>query len=215
MNRKAKVFLITALCAASAVIGASASELVRTVEAQLRPDFTIVVDGDKKSFKNVSGENVYPLLYEGTTYLPVRAIGELMGKTVYWYEDDKRIELKEEKTTVTDADVIVNGSADKNSNNKDKNKDNGNNKDEDKKRKDEKPSADSTAKGIITADEAKKIALDKAGLGESEVVFEKVKLDTEDGRVVYEVEFKKGKTEYSADVLASDGTVVSWEVDED
>ncbi|MCC8169326.1 MAG: copper amine oxidase N-terminal domain-containing protein, partial [Oscillospiraceae bacterium] len=46
-------------------------------------------------------------LYEGTTYLPIRAIGEIMGKTVYWYENEKKIELKEAGTTVTDADVII------------------------------------------------------------------------------------------------------------
>ena len=68
---------------------------------------------------------------------------------------------------------------------------------------------------FIGKEKAKEIALEKAGLNESDVVFEKVELDFDDGFYQYEVEFRKGKTEYSADIRADDGKIIEWDVDYD
>lgn len=213
MKKKITVLTAGALCAASLAVGACASDVIKSIEAQLRPDFTVVVDGKTQNFKNANGETVYPVLYEGTTYLPVRAIGELMGKTVYWYEDDKRIELKSEGTTVTDADVIVpsGGSNETGPTSRPSTGSGG--------------GSSSAPKNIYTGLEpqdgeishqrAKEIALEKAGLAEADVFIEQVKLEYDDGRRVYDVEFRQGRTEYSADILASDGTIISWDVDMD
>ena len=57
--------------------------------------------------------------------------------------------------------------------------------------------------------------MEKASLTEADVVFEKIDLDKDNGVWHYEVEFKKGKTEYDADINAEDGTVISWEIDID
>ena len=197
MKRKLPV-LIGILCVLSIAVGAYAATKAIEIHAQLRPDFVIEIDGEEREFYNVNGERVHPILYEGTTYLPVRAIGEIMGKKVYWFEEDKRIELKEVKTTVTEADVIITDTE------KDKNKD----KD---KVKEEKPKVDTSE--FIAPNMAKKIALTKAGLAESEVILEKVELDNENGVWVYEVEFSKGYTEYDVHVDATDGTIIKYETD--
>lgn len=65
----------------------------------------------------------------------------------------------------------------------------------------------------LSEQDAKKIALDKAGLTESDVVFERTEQDYENGILVYEIEFRQGRTEYSAEISVADGTIVSWEVD--
>ena len=52
----------------------------KDVTAYLSPDLSIVVDGSYRTFYNAVGQEVHPILYGGTTYLPIRAIGELMGK---------------------------------------------------------------------------------------------------------------------------------------
>lgn len=213
MKKKVTVLTAGILCAAGIVVGASAAGVIQKVQSELRPDFTIKVDGKTQTFKNVNGDEVYPMLYDGTTYLPVRAIGELMGKTVYWYEDDKLIELKSEKTTVTDADVIVPGGKEDKPERTDR---------PDKDKKPEKTDKPDKPKETlppdfngITIEKAKEIALQKAGLDEKDVVFEEASYDFDDGRWICEIEFKKDKTEYKAEILASDGTILEWEVDND
>ena len=62
-----------------------------TVTARLRPDYTIIIDGAERDFYNAAGQQVHPVAYDGTTYLPVRAIGELMGRNVDWNESTKTV----------------------------------------------------------------------------------------------------------------------------
>ena len=196
LNNKISITAAALLCVLCVAVGGCAATIVQNIQAELRPDFTIVIDGTEQTFKNVNGEVVDPILYNGSTYLPIRAIGEIMGKEVTWYEDQKRVELSDKKTTVTDADNIVTGTsptakpAPQNNQNTQQNAD-------------------------ITLDKAKEIALQKAGLNAADVKFTEAKKDFDDGREVYDIEFRMGRTEYSAEVLASDGTIVSWEVDND
>lgn len=197
-----KRWIITAaglLCVVNMAVGAAAGSVIQDIRAQLRPDFTIEIDGEVKHFKNAQGESVYPILYDGTTYLPIRAIGEIMDKTVYWYEDAKRIELK--NTTVTDADVII-GGADVQTDIKVTND-----------AKAQKDNIDTTA--FIGEEKAKEIALEKAGLTVADVIFDRTELDKDDGVWHYEVEFRQGRTEYDTDIKADDGTILKWEVDLD
>lgn len=44
----------------------------------------IVVDGQKLNPTDANGNKVEPIIYNGTTYLPVRAIANALGKAVYW-----------------------------------------------------------------------------------------------------------------------------------
>ncbi|MCD8122795.1 MAG: PepSY domain-containing protein [Clostridiales bacterium] len=67
----------------------------------------------------------------------------------------------------------------------------------------------------ISADQAKSVVFEKAGVSESQVSKLKVKLDSDDGRMIYEIEFRTAKLEYEAEVDASTGEVLAWEVDSD
>ena len=60
---------------------------------------------------------------------------------------------------------------------------------------------------VISVDKAKQIALSHAGV--SGASFTKVKLDTDDGVRVYEIEFKVGNVEYEYDIDASSGAIIS------
>ena len=198
--------------ALSLTTGAVAKEVFDVIKAQIRTDFVIEIDGKEREFKNVDGERVYPILHDGTTYLPVRAIGEIMGKTVYWYEDEKRISLKDEKSTVTDADVIVPSDESKKPK-EDKVKDDKvkDDKVKDDKVKDNKPDASSD----IGKEKVKEIVLDKAGLKKDDVDFVKVELDYDDGIWKYEVEFRHNHKEYDAEVKADDGKILKLETEFD
>ncbi|MBQ9535719.1 MAG: NPCBM/NEW2 domain-containing protein [Clostridia bacterium] len=44
----------------------------------------IVIDGQELHPTDASGKTVSPMIYNGTTYLPVRAVASALGKAVYW-----------------------------------------------------------------------------------------------------------------------------------
>ena len=60
-----------------------AANNTKTIEA-LYNNIKIYVDGVKIDPKDANGNTVEPFIYNGTTYLPVRAMGEAIGKTVTW-----------------------------------------------------------------------------------------------------------------------------------
>lgn len=70
------------------------------------------------------------------------------------------------------------------------------------------PSASSSS--TITAEDAKKTALGRAPAGSTVT---KCKLDHDDGRTIYEVELKNGRTEYECDIDAVTGQILSWKED--
>lgn len=55
-----------------------------TVTVQLSPNITVKLDGRVQSMMDVNGNPVYPLLYGGTTYLPIRAVSNMLGLNVDW-----------------------------------------------------------------------------------------------------------------------------------
>ncbi len=66
----------------------------------------------------------------------------------------------------------------------------------------------------ISADQAKEIALNNAGLTEDEVTFVRTEKDSDDGRVVYEVEFySKDNKEYDYEIDAETGDIISFDED--
>ncbi len=69
--------------------------------------------------------------------------------------------------------------------------------------------------GYIGKDAAKAAALAHAGLSESQVSKIRCELDREDGRVVYEVDFKNGGMEFEYEIDAENGSVLKYEKDRD
>ena len=67
-----------------------------------------------------------------------------------------------------------------------------------------------STKAYITAEEARSAALTHAGVSESSVAQMEIEFDSEDGLMVYEVEFYAGGTEYDYDINARTGEVVNF-----
>lgn len=67
----------------------------------------------------------------------------------------------------------------------------------------------------ISADRAKQIALEHAGLSANSVPYIKAELDYEHGRLVYEIEFREGWMEYDYEIDANSGAVLKYEKDWD
>lgn len=161
----------------------------KDVTVQVRTDFTIVIDGMTRQFRTSSGKAVYPLLYNGSTYLPLRAIGEIMDKEVSWNHSTKTVTLNSgDGYTVTDAD-----SFDKNVTDAD--------------------TPNTAQKTDIGAWQAKKIALRDAGLNENSVDFLEAETDYSNGRKVYEVEFGYAYREYDYEIDAETGMILAFDND--
>ena len=75
--------------------------------------------------------------------------------------------------------------------------------------------ATEAARGFIGVDRAKSIALGHAGVSASSVSFSKAKLDDDDGRGVYEIEFYVGNTEYDYKIDAYSGGIIVYDIDRD
>ena len=73
----------------------------------------------------------------------------------------------------------------------------------------------SAANAFISEADAKKTAFDHAGVAEADVTGLRVKLDYDDGRQVYDVEFYSGNQEYDYEINAVDGTILSFDQEMD
>ena len=62
-------------------------------------------------------------------------------------------------------------------------------------------------------DSAKNIAFEEAGVTEDQVARLRVSKDRDDGRVVYEIDFDAGETEYNYDIAAKNGEILSAETE--
>lgn len=65
----------------------------------------------------------------------------------------------------------------------------------------------------ITADEAKNIALAHAKLAQKDVTFVKAELETDNNRLIYDVDFYSGNVEYDYDIDAVTGEIISSDLD--
>ena len=67
------------------------------------------------------------------------------------------------------------------------------------------------AAGEITADEAKSIALQHAGLAEADVLYANVEYDRDNGHNEWSVDFATQDTEYDYEINAADGSILKSE----
>lgn len=196
-NQSTKTVTLAGARTAAATAGTPDTDAkVQNVSVDIREDFTIVVDGTVQAFQDASGNRVYPMLYNGSTYLPLRAVGELMGKTVDWDSRTKTVTMTGSDAaapTVTDADSFSDTPA-----------------------KPETPAAPSapSAGSFITAEAAKTAALNHAKLTAEQVTFTKQKLEWDDGKQIYDIEFYTSDyKEYDYEIDAKTGAVLSFDYD--
>ena len=81
--------LIGALITGGAVIAANTTTLYDVLMNGIKT----VVDGRELQPTDANGNIVEPFIYNGTTYLPVRAVANAIGKPVYWDGPDYTVYL--------------------------------------------------------------------------------------------------------------------------
>lgn len=83
--------------------------------------------------------------------------------------------------------------------------------------KDTQKNGEASSSSYITRDSARDIAINAAGVSLDDIRALEVELDADDGRLVYEVEFKNGANEYDYEIDAKSGEIIKnhVEIDDD
>ncbi|NEW05385.1 hypothetical protein GK047_05055 [Paenibacillus sp. SYP-B3998] len=85
MPKWSKITILGTLMGTCFTAGIYAQDLIQRVDAYLRDDFNVVVDGKQVKLANP------PLIYNNTSYLPVKELGTYLGAVVNWKESNKTI----------------------------------------------------------------------------------------------------------------------------
>ncbi|SDM93462.1 Copper amine oxidase N-terminal domain-containing protein [Paenibacillus sp. yr247] len=85
MTKWSKIAVLGTLMGTCFTAGVYAQDLIQRVDAYLRNDFSVVVDGRQVQLANP------PLIYNNASYLPVKELGTYLGAVVNWKESSKTI----------------------------------------------------------------------------------------------------------------------------
>lgn len=96
---------LTALAMAGALALTALAVGRSQIKADLCPDMTVVINGQTQTMKDVKGNPVHPILYKGTTYLPIRAIGEALDYDVAWNGATQTVTLTDRATPAADLEA--------------------------------------------------------------------------------------------------------------
>ncbi len=86
------------------------------VEVLLNKQIKVTFNGEYQEFQNVNGVKVYPLSYEGTTYLPIRSISSLFNSKIKWDGNTNSVYLGEGELDTTSSKKVTNPSQGTNEN---------------------------------------------------------------------------------------------------
>lgn len=81
----------TVLALSGVVTNTSGKIVPSKAIAYMKPEFAVQLNQEMQIFKDVKGQRVYPIVYNGNTYLPVRAVAALMGEDVQWDNFSKTV----------------------------------------------------------------------------------------------------------------------------
>jgi len=69
------------------------TETIQKIIAAFNYELKIKIDGEVFTPKDEDGSVLRPIIYDGRTYLPVRALGEALGVVVDWNPETKTVDL--------------------------------------------------------------------------------------------------------------------------
>lgn len=173
--KKFSKFHLTALTLAGLMVVTTASvgaaSVYKNITARQNTAMTVKVDGTALTMKDDDGDSLYPLTYDGNTYLPAEQLASAVGYNAT--SDDNSVSLTKKAAATSTR----------------------------------------TSSTDIGAEKAKEIALQHAGVSASNAVFVKAEREYDDGRLTYDVDFYAGNKEYDYEILAADGTILSYDAD--
>lgn len=93
MKKRTAALAMTLTLALGLGMGAYAASNNETISALLNRDLKVVYNGVEQHFTDANGVAVYPISYNGSTYLPVRAISGLVGLPIDFNAEAYAVEL--------------------------------------------------------------------------------------------------------------------------
>ncbi|WP_054694541.1 stalk domain-containing protein [Syntrophomonas palmitatica] len=93
--KKKWMLLIAVVMLFAFTAGAVAGPAVQNITASLASDIKFTVKGNAWTPKDANGNTLAPIIYNGATYLPVRAVGDALGVKVDWNNDTRTVILGE------------------------------------------------------------------------------------------------------------------------
>ena len=93
LNRKFTFKSLAIIVLVALIAGTAAGAATQTVQATLATDVTIRYDGEVQRFTDSNGDRVFPLMFRGTTYLPLRAVSNMMNVPVVWDGASRTVSL--------------------------------------------------------------------------------------------------------------------------
>jgi hypothetical protein len=101
-----RVVVLSALMGTCFTAGVFADDGLKKIEAYLRPDFNISLDG--KAIVSEDPTSMIPLIYKDSSYLPLRALADLLKVDINWREETKSILITSRKPVeITDDKDLV------------------------------------------------------------------------------------------------------------
>lgn len=94
--KKRIIAAITALSVITSAASVAAFGVQRTID--VTGGISVFMDGNEVEMTDVNGNAVDAFVYDGTTYLPARAISEANGNTVSWDSEAGRVDIKSNET---------------------------------------------------------------------------------------------------------------------
>ncbi|GIQ69048.1 hypothetical protein DUZ99_07600 [Xylanibacillus composti] len=99
MNISKRVLIIILALTVLTTASVTAATVHKQLTATERQDFTIEVDGLPQTITDARGNRVYPVVINGTTYLPLRSTAQLVGLPVTWDADSLTVKLGEQESS--------------------------------------------------------------------------------------------------------------------
>lgn len=114
MKKRCFCLLIVIVLLTVSVLSVNAAGGGKAESVLLMPRRIIVYNGVEQVMHDADGERVYPLSYDGTTYLPIRAVCNMLGLKVEWSGDTDTVTLlkKAEGGGAQESETVYAASAD-------------------------------------------------------------------------------------------------------
>jgi len=93
IKRTAIGLLSTSALTVAAVGGAYAGATIEEVKAYFNKGIKVTIDGKETSFQDGDGNTVYPLIQNGSSYFPARALTGALGGEIDWNEKTNTIAI--------------------------------------------------------------------------------------------------------------------------